>query len=243
MLENLSIKSLYAPALAEGEGVGTAYEYFAKRLVLRRWLKKSDAPKRILIAGLPQKYGFSFDFLLLADELGATITVVDDRPERLTQFKQMVQSPVDCVLTANIAHLTELSSGFDLVVTSEVLQRIAAVDRQLYVNRLRQLAPRAAIFCPNKENKSHVGVSGLDGLMLAELRELVGNGRNIRSGLIDMPPFPPGITRTDDQREQATSGKFEALAMWGLGVYARSERFLPYSIRKTQSHIVYALLS
>ena len=35
-----SIKTLYPLALAEGEGVGTAYEYFTKRLHLVRWLKQ-----------------------------------------------------------------------------------------------------------------------------------------------------------------------------------------------------------
>ena len=35
---NATVKSLYPLALAEGEGVGTAYEYLAKRLTLSRWL-------------------------------------------------------------------------------------------------------------------------------------------------------------------------------------------------------------
>lgn len=39
-----SIKSLYALALAEGEGVGTAYEYFAKRLAMSRWLPAAWRP-------------------------------------------------------------------------------------------------------------------------------------------------------------------------------------------------------
>ncbi len=38
MLHQISIKTLYSLALAEGEGVGTAYEYFAKRLILASWL-------------------------------------------------------------------------------------------------------------------------------------------------------------------------------------------------------------
>jgi hypothetical protein len=81
------LKSLYQIslrlALAEGEGVGTAYEYFAKRLALGRWLKQVGRPVRMLVAGLPQKYGSSLDFLLLAEELGAEVTVVDERPSAL----------------------------------------------------------------------------------------------------------------------------------------------------------------
>src|SRR5690606_30513282 len=78
-----SIKALYALALAEDEGVGTAYEYFAKRLVLRPWLRQQPPVRRLLVAGLPEKYGASLDHLLLAEELGATAVVVDDRPPAL----------------------------------------------------------------------------------------------------------------------------------------------------------------
>ena len=42
VLQKRSIKSLYPLALAEGEGVGTAYEYFAKRLILGRWLESAE---------------------------------------------------------------------------------------------------------------------------------------------------------------------------------------------------------
>ncbi len=249
MLPKRTIKSLYPPALAEGEGVGTAYEYYAKRLVLRRWLKKIKPAQRILIAGLPQKYGLSFDFLLLAQEIGATAVVVDDRPDRLTFFQQSLAAYPDLaavtpVLTADLTTLPALAPTFDLVLSSEVLQRIPAVKRADYVGRLTQLAPHVALFCPNKENNSHVGVSGLDGLTLSQLRALVAtSGRRSRTGHIDMPPFPPGITRSEDQREQATSGTLEAIAMSGLGLYARAERLLPYTIRRAQSHIVYAMLS
>src|SRR5260370_7161182 len=89
MLPFRSIKSLYRLAFAEGEGIGTAYEYFAKRLVLSKWLDGHARAKRVLIAGLPQKYGSSLDFLLIAQELGAAeIFVADDRPGALEKARQ-----------------------------------------------------------------------------------------------------------------------------------------------------------
>jgi len=91
-MKNLTVKSLYPLALAEGEGVGTAYEYFAKRLALRRWLGKVPASPRLLIAGLPQKYGTSLDFFLLAAELGAQLTVADDRHWALEKAANAVAS-------------------------------------------------------------------------------------------------------------------------------------------------------
>ncbi|WP_420631961.1 hypothetical protein [Candidatus Leptofilum sp.] len=250
MLRTLSIKSLYVPALAEGEGVGTAYEYFAKRLVLARWLKNQPKPAHLLIAGLPEKYGSSLDFLLLAEELGAAVTIVDERPSALQKLqKSLVAAQKEGWLMAaspklipvhHLADLGEIAPEFDLCLGSEGLQRLDASDRPAYMRHVRRLASRAALFAPNGDNVAHTNISGLAGITLAEMQQLAR--QNAQTGYIDMPPFPPGITRSDEQREQATSGRFEAIAMWGLGFYARLEHFLLTAVRRSQSHIVYALL-
>jgi hypothetical protein len=249
MLKPLSIKSLYVLALAEGEGVGTAYEYFAKRLVLGRWLKSRPRPERMLIAGLPEKYGSSFDFLQLAQELGAAVTIVDERPSALEKLqKSLAAAQKEGSLTAvspqlvSVPHLSDLSqlaSAFDFCIGSEGLQRLEPAAQKAYVGHVRRLATSVALFAPNRDNMAHANISGLSGVTLANMQQLVGTAA---TGYIDMPPFPPGITRSDDQREQATSGKMEGLAMWGLGYYARLEHFLPTAVRRKQSHIVYALL-
>ncbi len=257
-----AIKSLYMLALAEGEGVGTAYEYFAKRLVLRPWLKRLSPIKRMLIAGLPEKYGSSLDFLLLAEELGVTAVIVDERPEAIEKLQNSLTAaqsqnwltgcqPETCVV-ADIAALAEVKPPFDLVVSSEVLQRLAEADRQAYVKRGMELGTAVALFCPNAGNPAHTNLSGLNGLHLSELEALVTRspthpvtvspGHLVTvSGYIDMPPFPPGIVRDEDQRAQASNGRLEAFAMWGLGYYARLERLIPTPIRRRQSHIVYVL--
>ncbi len=255
MLSNLSIKDLYVPALAEGEGVGTAYEYFAKRLVLARWLKDYPRPSRILVAGLPEKYGTSLDFLQLADELNAAVTVVDSRPAALARLNGAVaavradgwltQLPLDAIVVDDVVALRELTGTFDLVLSSEVLQRLDSAERSTYIDRLWQLGSAVALFCPNADNSAHTDISGLAGVHLTELEQLWEQDEDAFSaefGYIDMPPFPPGITRSEEQREQATSGRFEAMAMWGLGYYARAEKWLPGRIRQQQSHIVYALV-
>lgn len=263
MLANYSIKSLYPLALAEGEGVGTAYEYVAKRLVLGRWLKGLSRPGRslqlgrspqlgrVLIAGLPQKYGASLDFFLLAHELGAELTVVDEREAALAKAQaalsvmqklgQMDGLTPTYVAVGALTELSELAGSFDLVISSEVLQRVS--DCSAYVGRLGQLAPAVALFAPNADNSSHTTLSGLAGVSLSEMEQLTANSQRLAaSGYIDMPPFPPGITRDEGQREQATTGRLEALAMWGLGVYVRLEWGIPAGIRRSQSHIVYGLM-
>lgn len=256
MMKTYAIKSLYGLALAEGEGVGTAYEYFAKRLVLKKWLEKrpfSPHP-HLLIAGLPEKYGSSLDFLLLAEELGAEVTVVDERPFALEKLRQGLAAAQDeGWLTAvsphyrsvpSLNHNFHLEGSFDLVIASEVLQRLSAAGQREYVAECGRVGTAVALFAPNAHNTAHAHLSGLATLSLGQMKTLFLKTPAWlleKSGYIDMPPFPPGMMRTADQREQASSGVFEAFAMWGLGYYARLEHFLPTNIRRQQSHIVYAL--
>lgn len=231
--------------------MGTAYEYYAKRRALEPWLQRRPGPRTMLIAGLPERYGLSLDFLLLASELNAAVTVIDERPgsfERLFAAREaLLQQGLfnlaepETVLVRDIAHPATVEDVFDLVVSSEVLQRLMSTARSQYVDELRTMGQATALFAPNADNAAHTNRSGLAGLPLAELQGLVAAER-VTSGYIDMPPFPPGITRSDEQREQATSGNFENMVMWGLGHYARHEHWVPRGIRQAQSHIVYALI-
>lgn len=253
-LSRQSIKSLYPLALAEGEGVGTAYEYFAKRLVLGSWLANRPKPRSLLIAGLPEKYGCSLDFFLLAHEWGIRPVVVDDRARALDKLRgaiaaaqadgELLSLEVDLVLVDAPERLRGLGARFDLALCSEVLQGISAENRPDFVAAVSDSAEAFALFSPNADNAAHTDLSGLAGLTLSELTTLVSplipHSASFTSGYIDMPPFPPGITRDETQREHASSGKLEAVAMWGLGHYARAERWLPASVRRAQSHIVYA---
>lgn len=263
MLKKISIKSLYTLALSEGEGVGTAYEYFAKRLVLSPWIEKGNLPNSILVAGLPQKYGASMDFLLMASELNAAVTVIDDRQQALDRCQEALEQikssklmsnlePTYCLVN-DLSRPEELVQHFDLALSCEVMQRLESEARIIYLNNIFNLASSAALFTPNGDNPDHNNHSGLSGISLEQLQELPKNISDQNnpdllrlqqtSGYIDMPPFPPGMTRSDDQRQQATSGKMEAFAMWGLQVYAQMESWLPTGWRKKKSHIVYSFLS
>jgi hypothetical protein len=254
MLPFRPIKSLYPLALAEGEGVGTAYEYFAKRLVLKRWLAVLPPHRKVLIAGLPQKYGSSLDFLLLAEELGASnVVIVDDRPATLDkarqslaaaqQIGQLLHLRPEYVCLSEWGELETFPGGYDLCLASEVLQRLDDAGRQSYIACLAGLASALALFTPNADDPAHTTLSGLAGLRLPDLRRLAESaGSCAASGYVDMPPFPPGLTRSTEQRKQASAGRLEATAMWGLGYYARAERYFPLSWRRGHAHIVYALV-
>jgi hypothetical protein len=246
----LSIKALYSLALAEGEGVGTAYEYYVKRLVLRPWLKGLGPVRRMLVAGLPERYGASLDFLQLGAELQAQVTVVDERPPALEKLRQSVARAQaqgwfagldwQALAVAEMAALDELATDFDLGLCSEVLQRLTGQGRAGCARRLASLCRTRALFAPNAANPAHTRVSGLTGLSLEELATLPGMKPG-ESGYLDLPPFPPGLIRSEEQRRQAATGRGEALAMWGLAYYARLEPLIPRALRRRQAHIVYAL--
>jgi hypothetical protein len=250
-LPRRSIHSLYPLALAEGEGVGTAYEYFAKRLALAPWLAGLPNPKSMLVAGLPEKYGSSLDFFLLAQDLSVPeVVVCDDRPSALEKAGQSIARAqaagqltglkTRSVLINDFSRIGEELGVFDLCVTSEMLQRLNR-NTQEVVNALTRTARSLALFAPNADNPAHNQLSGLAGLSLDELQSMVG--QPARVGYVDMPPFPPGLTRNSSQRQQASSGWMERLAMSGLDNYARLERFTALRLRKRRSHIVYALVS
>lgn len=259
MKSSVSIRALYPLAMSEGEGVGTAYEYFVKRLILSAWLKTDSLTDRMLIAGLPEKYGASLDFLLLADELKLPVVIADDRPQALEKAQKardlasaaglLSSVQPNYIVTRDLAELVELGSSFELCISSEVMQRLPPTRRSRYWRRLQVLAPMSAVFVPNADNSAHASLSGLSGLRIEELQKIVTDNTSFSAGAecsvqmdyIDMPPFPPGATRTEEQREQATSGRLEAFAMWGLGYFAKIERLLPLTIRRSQAHIVYAL--
>jgi hypothetical protein len=254
MLPLRSISSLYPLALAEGEGIGTAYEYYAKRLVLARWLASLRPPRRLLIAGLPEKYGSSLDFFLLAQDLAVTkVVVIEDRPWALEKCRQSLAAAQaigeltrihpQYIPVTEMGLPNELTGKFDMCLGSEVLQRLAAIARRRYVSSFANLAPILALFVPNGDNSSHGVISSLSGLSLTELRALIEpEGVSATCGYVDMPPFPPGLTRSAAQRERAANGKLEGLATWALGHYARLETYFPLRWRRLHSHIAYALV-
>lgn len=246
IMQKQTVTSLFPFALAEGEGVGTAYEYFVKRGALRKFLAGKQI-KTMLIAGLPQKYGHSSDFFLLAHELGAQLTIIDERPAKLAKTQALLQQlqtdqrlsslEPDFLAINSYSALDFADKSFDLVISSEVVQRLTVGQVGLFSAETQRVGQHIAIFCPNGDNKSHVGLSGLNGLTLVQLQQQFGASNY--SGLIDMPPFPPGIALSQEQRESAESGTLQQVAMYVLQIYSYFERLLPTFVRRHYAHIVY----
>ena len=248
---------MYQIGLAEGEGVGTAYEYHAKLKTLERFISGMERPKRILVAGLPERYGFSMDFVLLGEMLGAEVVVADERPARIGRAKEVLGdlasrgilrgSRVRFCLADSLAEMRfegAPDTGFDLVLCCEVLQRIGDPKRR-YLSRLGELAGRMAVFVPNRGNESHAKLSGLESVRLDDLLALCEQGADgmqiVDCGLLDMPPFPPGVQRSQEKREQAAASSLEGLLMRGLELYCLLEGVCPRFLKERLAHIAYVL--
>jgi hypothetical protein len=242
MLETRSIKALYPFALAEGEGVGTAYEYAAKRRVMKPLFEHVKAGSRVLVAGLPEKYGTSLDFVLAAVDAGARVVAVDERQAAIDRAKKAIAECMRApdVTFVRVDSLDAVARGeeFDVALSCEVLQRVPAHGRRDFAHALTRRAPRGVVFVPNSENPSHLEISGLGGFTKRGLADVLG-ARDGDVGYLDMPPFPPGITRTTEQRGHASSGLLEAIAMRGLDVYCAAERVVPEALARKIAHIVW----
>lgn len=253
-----SIKSLYEINLIEGEGLGTSYEYYVKLRKLKNFINSIGNIERILMAGLPEKYGLSMDFFFLAHLLRAETVVIDERNEALekawkalnTLKKKNLCNDINFFFSA-VDSLAEFDNHclhedkFDLAFSSEVLQRLKE-DKARYLLNLRKKAKNSAIFAPNGKNSFHVKLSGLKGVYLEELLDLcnqTGSGSNIfDSGYLDLPPFPPGLSRSQESRERASESRVDAFFMKGLEIYSKIEKFMPKVVKEKNAHIVYVMI-
>lgn len=248
---------MYALNLEEGEGLGTAYEYYAKLRKLKKFINSIEKPKRILIAGLPEKYGLSMDFFLLGQMFHAEMSVMDERSEVLERAQDVFrtlktkkifgETKVLFLKADQIEDFISLGwkkKEFDLALSSEVLQRLDKAQGT-YLSNIKKLAKNFALFAPNRENESHARLSGLKGVSLEELLAHCLEGDSgidiFDCGYLDMPPFPPGLSRSQEKREQAAESRLEAFLMKGLEIYSLCESLMPRFIKEKKAHIVYVL--
>jgi hypothetical protein len=251
------IKSLYAINLVEGEGVGTAYEYHVKLRKLRKFVNSIENPKKVLIAGLPEKYGLSMDFLLFAQMLQAETVVVDERSKALERGENAYRNVKDSGyfndITVNFIKIDEISGlshqsfkdgQFDIALSSEVYQRLDGAQ-ETYISNLKRISKNFAVFAPNGGNESHARFSGLKSVYLMDLLKSCKKGQPEHAiydyGFLDMPPFPPGLNRSKEKRNQVAESRIETFLMKGLEIYCLGEYLFPKFVKKKIAHIVYVM--
>jgi hypothetical protein len=245
-----SVAELYPVALLEGEGMGTAYEYAVKIAVLQRVAGICGSRGRVLIGGLPEKYGYDLGTALLAAARNCEITVVDHRPEVLYAFDELIVRLAQIVegvspeefetrpVESLAVPVEEGDPTYDLWVSTSAIQCLDRDGLASYLVRVRAHSRFAVLFAPNSGNDAHMTISGLDGFRLSQFTEMCTRAglQVIEAGYLDLPPFPPGIQRSEEAKARASSSPVERLAMAVLQGWGRLERYLPRGLKRRYSH-------
>jgi hypothetical protein len=217
------MQKLYNLALNEGEGLGTAYEYYVKLKLIKRLLNRFK-PNSVLIYGLPQKYGFSLDFFYYCHIHGYPSYVYENRSKKLNNLFKILNK---LNITKPII-ITKIDKQYDLILSCEVLQNIK--NKQKYIQNIQKFSKQAIIFTPNKDNIAHQKISHLNGLTLLKIKNMFTNIKQY--GYIDLPPFPPGIKK---QTKIKNSYIINILKIFGI-----IEKYYP--LKKKIAHIVYVYI-
>lgn len=222
----MNIKSFYEIALLEGEGLGTAYEYFQKQRILDNNLKsrlKDKKIKKVLIYGLPKRYGYSLDFFMYCKKIKADVYLYENRKEKINKlFKYLKRLNL-----SKPKIIQKLDTKYDLILSCEVLQNITKEKRIKILSEFKKISKDTFIFVPNKHNQSHNKISRLKSLDKKDFMFI----KEKKEGFIDMPPFPPGIKR----KKKVKSKLFINI----LQLYTYLEKYFPKFIKKRFSHIFY----
>jgi hypothetical protein len=234
--------------------MGTAYEYFSKLRVMQAAFKDAPAPRSLLVLGLPEKHGYDLDLLLVAQQTQAALTICEDRPEILSRLRAALDALPDPSLGAQV-ELVQIDSltdwatiegrHFDWLISTAAVQRLPDAEIVVYLENARRYADYCLLFVPNLDNRAHLTLSGLRGLgryQAVALCERAG-ASVFSSGYCDIPPFPPGLQRSSEAKENAMRSPVETLAMRVLQWWCAGERWMPGWIQKRWAHLVYVAQS
>lgn len=241
---------------AEWEGVGTWYEY----LVKYRIFKKLKNIKTVLVAGLPQEYGISADMLLFAKY--AKLTVIDDRKDKLEQFKKLAKDFgfSKNVIIKQVKSLTKLpfkDNNFDLVSNTEVIQRLKN-PKEIIREMERVSKKHIMVFVPNAYYYSHYIITKIGTFKMKDIIKACNYPLKAK-GYLDRPPWPAGVavsatgfsftegSKAKERKDQNQKGQKESFFvklikdffLFSTPALAFSEVLYPTPLRELLSHMFF----
>ena len=237
-------RKFYDLAIKEGEGLGTVYEYLVKYKLLNKILPKGRNHK-VLVAGLPEKYGYSSDFFSFCEERDLDYEIIDERTDRIDRFKQIFKKTYSSKVSAQSCNLCVLDDiysqrHFDLALSCEVLQRLSLDNQIRYIRSLKKIAKKVILFVPNGDSNGHQSHSGLNtvtmGAIIKQL-DIADSGKHYDTGYIDMPPWPPGAKGSPLKSDIGRAICNISLNI--LQVISALEPFYPQFFKLKYSHLIY----
>lgn len=236
-------KFLLDLSLAEKEGIGIWYEYLAKSRVY-----PPEKNIKVLVFGLPEKYGIGIDNLLFLVKSGS-LTVIDHRPQVLADFKKITKDFLGENVNLKILNVKDFTkteftdNSFDLVCSSEVLQQFTN-----YIEVVREMIRVSkkdiVFFVSNKACYAHPKFSGLSSYSLKEIKNQLKKIRQIqikKAGYADIPPWPSGInvTQNEKTRESFLINLVKNIFIFITPTLVRLEIFYPLPLRRWLAHFIY----
>lgn len=237
--------------IAEKEGLGTLYEYISKLRVYNALVSKKF--KKVLLLGLPEKYGSSLAVLIFFPS--AKFTVVDPRKERLVDFEDFTKHIISNVSVKLVkSDIVDYCAkkNFDLIINTEVIQQFRGKELIKLVSTIYRLASGyVVLFIPNRDCYAHPKISGLQAYSLEYFENYIKQNSNfeiISKGYVDIPPWPAGFILPNGKANRF-SGLFTEVfrfiriaLVFPIPFLVILERFYPVYFKKRQAHMIYLIL-
>ncbi|MFH1073881.1 MAG: hypothetical protein V1752_02225 [Candidatus Firestonebacteria bacterium] len=240
------MKKFYEVALLEGEGLGTAYEYYMKRRLLMKLFRKEGHPCSFCVFGLPERYGTSMDFCLLAGEVKAErVMLLDERSNAVMKCTSAVQKLKEKNLLPDLLlqvkeGLTLKDEKYDFITNCEVFQRFSEEEAVKMIEDAAENSKLSVFFLPNGFNVNQVASPERKAVNPIEfMKKIAEKVEIINWGYIDMPPFPSGSKISEQKRNAVKTGAFSFAVFLVLKVWAVFEILTPSFIKKKFSHAFY----
>jgi len=237
-------RKFYDLAVSEGEGLGTVYEYMVKYRLLNKVVLKNEKSK-VLIAGLPEKYGYSLDFISFCEENNSNYDILDERTGKLSVLRRILKKSnknPGAVRLCDLSGIEDIyaNKSFDLALSCEVLQRLSPDNQIRYVRSLKNIAKRVILFVPNGDNRCHQSHSGLNGVKMQALikqLDITDINKYRDAGYVDMPPWPPGVK--NNPLKGGVGRAICNISLSILRVISAIEPFYPGLFKLKYAHLIY----
>lgn len=231
-------------SFAENEGLGMWYEYLAKLRIY-----PSGHKMKVLVLGLPEKYGLGVDNLLFLMKGASSLTIVDNRPHVLANFKKIANNFLKNDANLEILNVDDFTktnfkrNSFDLVCSSEVLQQFSNYI-EVIQEMIRVSKKYVIFFVSNKFCYAHPKFSGLNSYSLKEVKNELKKIRQIeikKAGYVDIPPYPSGINVSHNKRIKKSFwiGLVKKILIFITPVLIIMETVYPPPLRQCFAHFIF----
>ncbi|MEW6063432.1 MAG: methyltransferase domain-containing protein [Nanoarchaeota archaeon] len=227
-------KLFFDLAEIESGGLGIWYEYLSKY----RIISKIKGIKTVLVCGLPEKYSIGLDSLYFLTK-NKNLFIIDERPNILNKYKKLAKKFTNKKfknrLVKNFSKLPFKNNSFDLVISTEVLQRYK--NNKKVAEEMERVSKKYILcFVPNYYCYAHPKISKLNSLKFKDIKF-----KNIvKKGYIDIAPWPAGFKlQKNTKKEEFHIKIIKGIMKLIIPMLVKVEFIYMPPIRQYLAHMIY----